>query len=138
MDPPAFSETNRRTPWMKYVKFTVNGALFGFDSSFPCVGAAKIGTPSTPSPTAVTVVTGMWNVPASCAASAASIWRLIEPLMPPNWPKAVFMWEASLSFIQAGTYWFTMRLMNVRKTRRDMIEQTDEKTQTSTPTHRQT
>jgi hypothetical protein len=31
------------------------------------------------------------------------------------------MWEASESFIQTGTYWFTMRLMNVRKTRRAMI-----------------
>src|SRR2546428_11123 len=31
------------------------------------------------------------------------------------------MWDASESFIQTGTYWFTIRLMNVRNTRRAMI-----------------
>ena len=31
------------------------------------------------------------------------------------------MWDASESFIHTGTYWFTIRLMNVRNTRRAMI-----------------
>ena len=98
----------------------MNAPASGLNSSVPGVGEEKIGTPSTPRLIAVAVVTGMWKVPASADAWAASIWRSMSPLTPPNWPRAVFMWDASESFIQIGTYWFTMTLRNVRKTRRAM------------------
>src|SRR5437899_3070905 len=41
------------------------------------------------------------------------------------------MWDASESFIQTGTYWFTMRLRNVRNTSRAMIVPTVEATPSS-------
>src|SRR2546428_10688168 len=99
----------------------------------PMVGGEKIGTPSTPRLTADEAVTGMYWVPEVLAASAARIWRSIAPFSPPNWPSALFIWDAAESFIQTGTYWFTIRLRNVRKTRRAMIVPTVEATPSSSP-----